>query len=292
MRTSIIAAIVLTACAAQIIQAAELQPVTLMAWDAYLKIADIHMQDRAAGRLPFLWMNESSDRASRVRRGEVVIAPVAERGAEGVPDGMVHDWIGAVFIPGATIGSLQTILHDYDNYRRVYRPVVASSTTLACSDTSQEFQMVWQRKVLFVSAAVQGHYRTHDVMLDAKHGYSVSETIEMREIEGYGRTGQRLLPADTGSGFIWRMRSVARYEERDGGVYLELEATALTRDVPASLGWLVNPVINRLSINSLTTTLRQTRDAVIPLRGSFGTLTACAVPNRGPAIARAQQPGR
>ena len=92
---------------------------------------------------------------------------------------------------------------------------------------------------------------------------SVVEAVEVREIEGYGHNGERLLPPDSGNGFIWRIRSVARFEERDGGVYLELEAMALTRDVPASLAWIVNPVINDLSIRSLTTTLRQTRAAVI-----------------------------
>ena len=61
------------------------------------------------------------------------------------------------------------------------------------------------------------------------------------------------------SGFIWRLHSIARYEERDGGVYLELEAIALTRDLPPSLQWLVGPVVNRLSINSLATTLHPTR---------------------------------
>jgi len=46
-------------------------------------------------------------------------------------------------------------------------------------------------------------------------------------------------------------------------VYLELEAMALTRDIPASLAWVIAPAVSHLSINSLTTTLRQTRDAVI-----------------------------
>ena len=38
-----------------------------------------------------------------MRRDEVVIAPVAGHGTEGVSHGLVHDWIGAIFIPGATI---------------------------------------------------------------------------------------------------------------------------------------------------------------------------------------------
>jgi hypothetical protein len=86
--------------------------------------------------------------------------------------------------------------------------------------------------------------------------------VQMREIEAYGKSGERFLTPNEGSGYIWRMHSIARFQERDGGVYLELEAIALTRDIPGSLRWLVSPVVNHLSINSLTTTLRQTRDAV------------------------------
>src|SRR5262249_19058471 len=93
-------------------------------------------------------------------------------------------------------------------------------------------------------------------------GYNVADTTQVQEIENYGHPGEHLLPPGTGNGFIWRLRSMARYEERDGGVYFELEAIALTRDIPTSLRWLVKPVVNRLSINSLTTILRQTRDAV------------------------------
>jgi hypothetical protein len=65
-----------------------------------------------------------------------------------------------------------------------------------------------------------------------------------------------------GNGLIWRLFSLARYVERDGGVYLELEAIGLSRDIPASLRWLVAPIVRRISRGSLSTSLRQTRDAV------------------------------
>jgi hypothetical protein len=285
----ILAAIVLSASTIGVARAAELQPATLTAWNTYLEEVDSEMQQRATGQQPFLWMDQSADRAARVRRGEVVIAPMVGRGAESVPHGLIHDWTGAIFIPGATLDSLSAVVHDYNEYQQIYRPVVTSSKTLACSDNSQEFQMVWQRKVMFVSAAVQGHYRAHDVMLDAYRGYNVAEAVEMREISGYGHKDERLLPPDTGSGFIWRIRSITRYEERDGGVYLELRAIALTRDIPASLAWMVNPVVNHLSINSLTATLRETHDAVMAPRGISETSASCPRPARGNDLAKAAE---
>ena len=109
---------------------------------------------------------------------------------------------------------------------------------------------------------MRGRYRAHDVIIDSHRGYSIVEATTLQQIEDYGRAGEHLLPPDTGSGFIWRIYSIVRYEQRDGGVYLEIEAIALSRDVPSSLRWMVNPTVNHLSVNSLITTLKQTRAAV------------------------------
>jgi hypothetical protein len=250
----------------QILQAAELQPTTLAAWKAYLHEVALRTEQRANDNQPFLWTDESPDRVARVRGGEAVVAPVVGHGTKSVPSGLIHDWIGAIFIPNATAEDLSAVLHDYDNYKELYRPAVRDSRSLPCASGDPEFLMVWQRHVLFVTAAMQGHYQEHDVVFDSHRGYNVADAREIRQIDAWGHPDQRLLPPDTGSGFLWRIHSIARYEERDGGVYLELEVIALTRDIPASVAWLVSPTVNHLSINSLTATLHQTRDAVISSR--------------------------
>jgi hypothetical protein len=109
---------------------------------------------------------------------------------------------------------------------------------------------------------MEGHYLARDIALNGQRGYNIADMTSVQDIDNYGHANQRLLPPDQGRGFLWRLHSIARYEEADGGVYLELEVIALSRDIPASVAWLVNPVVNHLSVNSLTTTLRQTRQAV------------------------------
>jgi hypothetical protein len=42
-------------------------------------------------------------------------------------------------------------------------------------------------------------------------------------------------PEDEGIGLIWRLSSITGLEERDGGVYAELEAIALSRDIPTAV---------------------------------------------------------
>ena len=95
-----------------------------------------------------------------------------------------------------------------------------------------------------------------------KRWYAISTTTRIQEVEDYGRPGEHRLPVGEGGGYIWRLASLTRFEERDGGVYLEVEALALSRDVPGSLRFVVGPIVRRVSRNSLTESLRQTGRAV------------------------------
>jgi hypothetical protein len=273
---NVVTLVLLVFGAPALLGAIELQPETLRSWDDYIRVAESRLQGRLDGSKHFLWVDEAPDRVARLRRGEVLVAPVAPAGQVAVPGGLIHDWIGAVFIPGASLSDLFSVVHDYDHYKQFYKPVVADSRTLACAASDQKFSMVWQNRILFVNAAVQGEYEAHDTLLDGARGYNIARTVSMQEIEGYRRRGELLLPPGQGNGFIWRIHSIARYEQRDGGVYLELEAIALTRAIPPSLAWLVTPVVSRLSSGSLTTTLRQTRAATIAVAGGTTRLASCS----------------
>jgi len=265
------------------LRAIELQPSTLKAWDDYIRTADSAMKARLNGQ-PFLWVDEASGRSAALQRGKTLVAPAVGNGITAVPGGLIHHWIGAVFIPRASITSLHSVFRDYDHYKDYYKPVVADSKRLPCTGPDERFSMTWAHRVLFVNAAIEASYQTRDFTVDARRAYNIATTVQVREIEAYGQPDERLLPPGQGSGYIWRMQGIARFEERDGGVYLEIEAIALTRDIPGSLRWLVSPVVNHLSINSLTTTLRQTRDAVRSLPVRSGTLAADAGRSRNPRL--------
>lgn len=241
---------------------ASLKPETVNAWDEYVRNARIRMEQRLGGNSTFLWIDESRDRAARVLRSQTVVAPVGPQVPAKVPDGLVHHWIGAAFIPGAEINDVLCVMRDYGRYREFYSPSVVESQALATSKTVDRFSMVLVNRSLFSKTALQGNYQSSYVRIDDRRLYSVSNTTSMREIADYGSPGQHLLPDNEGMGLIWRGYSFTRFEERDGGVYLETEVLALSRDIPAGLRWLVEPIVRRTSRDALTTVLRQTRDAV------------------------------
>jgi len=191
-----------------------------------------------------------------------------------VPNGLIHDWIGAVFTPNATIDGLVSVVRDYGRYKD-YLPTGSHGFPVARFRNSRAgvFHGV-HGHVLFVNVARRGRYRAHGVIINSHRGYSIVEVITLQQIEDYGRPGEHLLPADTGGGFIWRIYSVSQYEEWDGGVYLEIEAIVLSRGIPSSVRWLVNPVVNHLAVASMSSTLGQTGEAVDTQQVARGRLTA------------------
>jgi len=78
-----------------------LKPETVKAWDGYVQTTESGLQARLTGKTPFLWMDESVERWRRVRRGEILVFPQGDNGRMSVPHGIIHHWVGAVFIPGA-----------------------------------------------------------------------------------------------------------------------------------------------------------------------------------------------
>src|SRR6476620_4896003 len=123
MRSAVFA-VMANALISGIAGAAELKPVTVDAWHKYLRTAEVAMQGRLDEGKPFLWTDESEQRKQLVRSGQIVVAPVVGDGTTSVPDGMIHHWVGAVFIPNATTRSLLAVVDDYGNYKNIYKPAV------------------------------------------------------------------------------------------------------------------------------------------------------------------------
>lgn len=250
-------------------QGAEMKPEALIAWQEYIRAATAAMEQRLRPASHFLEIDDNEELVNRVRMGEIVASPVGTQSPKRVRSGIIHDWVGTAFIEHARVAEVLSVVRDYDRYKEVYLPTVIDSKTLARGEREDRFSMVLLDNSLFLKTALDTEYQCSYFQVSDHRWYSISETTRIREIENYGGTGQRTLSEREGNGFIWRLFSITRFEERDGGVYIELEAIALSRDIPMSVRWIVEPIVRRVSRNSLITSLRQTEDAV-----SMSVLTA------------------
>jgi hypothetical protein len=261
--------------------AATLKPETLSSWEEYVRAATAHMQERLNSNAPFLLTDEEPDRAAQLRSGEILVSPVGPHVPERVPSGLIHHWMGAVFIPNATLHVVLPVVRDYGHYKEIYHPGVIDSKAVTKSDSEDRFSMLLMNKSIILRTALDSDYRSTFCRVSDHRVYSISEATRIREIADYGTDRQHTLAEDEGSGIIWRIHSITRFEQRDGGIYIEVEAMALSRDVPLSLRWMVDPIVRRVSRESLMISLRQTQDAVISSAGLVDRNASAGVGIRG-----------
>lgn len=243
-------------------EAAKLKQESLRSWDEYVQAANSQMKDRLGANGNFLWVDEVPERSRRVRAGKILVSPGAPHIPRPVPTGLIHDWIGAAFFPNTSLEEVLAVVRDYDHYQDFYKPSVVESKSLAGPGEDDKFSMLLVNKEAVAKTALDSEYQACYQEVDAKRWYGVAYTTRIQEIRDYGHPGERRLPPDEGSGYIWRLYSIARFEERDGGVYVELEAMALSRDIPVAVRWVADPIVRRISKNSLLTSLRQMQEAV------------------------------
>jgi hypothetical protein len=107
---------------------------------------------------------------------------------------------------------------------------------------------------------------TYDVTFgqrDARHRYSTSKSMRISEIESPGTIAERTLDASEEHGFLWRLNTWWTYEERDAGLYLQIESVSLTRAIPRGLGWAIRPYVESIPRESIEFTLRASCNALL-----------------------------
>jgi hypothetical protein len=124
----------------------------------------------------------------------------------------------------------------------------------------QVYLRLLKKKVITV--VLDTDHEVHYRALDRKRWVCSSRTTRIAEVENAGSGKEMVLPPDTGHGFLWRLYTCWRFEERESDVNVECRAISLTRDVPYGMGWMIDPVIQKLPKESLIKTLEATRQAL------------------------------
>ena len=256
--------------------ATDLEPKTVQAFDRYVQRAETRIDAELAGHGPFLWIERlPADRRATaeedLRAGQVVIQRLDATAPDGqasedkpiaVPGGMIHHWIGTVFIPGATLAQTLALEQDYDHHQDYFRPDVMRSKILRRDGDDFSIEMrLYKKKV--VTTVLDTQHEVHYARVDATHAWSRSRATRIQEVDHAGDANEQLEPAGHDRGFLWRMNTYWRFEEKDGGTYVESQSISLTRDIPTGLGWLIGPYVNSVPRESLTFTLATTRSAVL-----------------------------
>lgn len=246
-------------------QAAELQPETIRAFEQHLAATADWGSEPAADDASFL-KTALSVQEKRLRNGDIVVEPFQGQGDMPVAKGIIHHWVGAVFVPGASAGDAVALLRDFDSYREIYPASVVDSRTVA-SDGDAYQAYLKLRKQRIVTVVLNTEYDAEFERAGPGRWRSRSVSTRIAQVKDAGSPNEQELPVGQDSGFLWRIATFWRFEETDGGVYLECEVVALTRGVPYGLGWLIRPIIRSFPRESLSETLTDTRNALLKANG-------------------------
>ena len=243
---------------------ADLKPETVKAFNAYMADADAQMQARATGAKPFLWSASNDARWKQLKAEGVLVSPTFESPSHDVESGLVHDWTGAIFIPGAKVEQALRILQDVDDHKRIYAPDTVDSRMISRNGNEFRSSMRTYKKKVLTSVL---DYEFHTVYTQLAPGRWRGRIRSTRivEVEDYKTPQERQKPEGTGMGFLWRLNSWWHVEERDGGVVMELRSISLTRDIPFGLSWAIKPTVTSLPRETLESNLGKTRAAVMAL---------------------------
>jgi hypothetical protein len=224
--------------------------------------AGIAREESAVRSFVFVATREAGGgaQAAEARRGDVVVEPGGQATVE-VPGGLIHHWVGTVFIAQASVSQVLGVVQDYDHLERYYSPEVVSSRLI--SRDGDDFRIgLRMREHHAVTVVMDSEYDVRYGRLDAGHQFSFSRSTRITEVADAGGAQERAVPEAENHGYLWRLNSYWRFVGQGDGVLVQCEAISLTRDIPAGLGWLVGPFVRAIPRESLETTLGATRDAV------------------------------
>ena len=232
---------------------------TVTEFNRYVTDVESQMNDRWKAKKNFLLLDDNVSEKQRVLAGEVFIKQMNNGQPVSVKDGLIHDWVGAVFIPHASAEQVVALLEDFDRHQDIY-PEVSESHTL-------------NRK----GAIVIGAWRLKQkglvpVILDVKEDVTFSQLApgkwkgaayarDITEVDTALFSRGKKFPLGEGHGYLWRLYGYWSLQATNSGVLAECRTLSLSRDIPQGLNWAVGPYVEKQPRESLTSTLENTRKA-------------------------------
>jgi hypothetical protein len=237
----------------------------------YVRATEVRIDKELARPSAFLYIDglpefRRNEALAALRRGEVYMERLTTLDASGrpltTPDGLIHHWLGAVFIPGATVTQVLAVAQDYDHVQDCYKPEVVRSRLI--SRNGNDFKVYYRlRKKKIITITLNTEHDVQYSPVSSTRAYSRSYSTRIAQVEDADQPAEHEKPVGQDGGFMWRLTNYWRFDARDGGVYVEFESITLTRDIPFGLGWLIKPFITLIPKESLQMSMGSIRAAVL-----------------------------
>jgi hypothetical protein len=197
---------------------------------------------------------------ARLRSGEFIVEDLTPAHDKNLDGALLHDWRGTAFVPGAKAADFDRVMKDFAAFPRYFAPQILQTHVLS-QDGDHYLIAMRVRQKHIITVVMDMDYDATFVRANAG-GYSISRSTRVVEIDAPGTPQEKPLAPNQDHGFLWQMNNYWTYEERDGGLYIQVESVSLSRSIPAGLGWAIGPFIRSVPRESLEFTLRAASKAL------------------------------
>ncbi|MBV8820203.1 MAG: hypothetical protein JO022_17715 [Acidobacteriaceae bacterium] len=245
-------------CAAQFMTT--LQPRSVDEFDTYAHSVEAALEQRWQSKQPFLLLDEDPVQRAQVLGGDVWIQAGNAHNPITIYDGLVHDWVGAVFMRHTDVKKVLDILQDFNRHSRIYPDVKQSRTVRRSGEHVTGFWRL-ERKQSLVSAVLEVTQDAEWQQVAPGKWACRAYAKNIQELEHPGTPQEKALPLGQGRGFLWRLYAYWSLESVNGGVLGECRTLSLSRSIPPGVAWAIQPFVEILPRSALASTLTNTRAA-------------------------------
>jgi hypothetical protein len=236
---------------------AQPSPAAVAAFNTYAATVESRLAQQHRSANTFLALEPAA--RARLRSGQLLIEKITTPTA---PGALLHDWRATAFVPNATVADFEHLLQDFSAYPQNFAPQIVSSIVLSRTPTDTLLRLR-TRQHHVITVVLDTTCDVTFASLDPTpgvpgqlagwggHGYSISRSTRIDQITPTGDDG-----------FLYRLNTYWTYEQRDGGLYLQIESLSLTRSIPHGLAWAIQPYLESIPRESLVFTLTSARNAL------------------------------
>jgi hypothetical protein len=179
-----------------------------------------------------------------------------------VPQGLIHHWVGVMFVPNASLDQVMRVLNSFDHYSDIYKPLIRKASVIEQAGDTVKLNVLAVQKAFSVTAAVETDEEIRIARPTPNRVCITANSVRLQEIANYGRPSEHAFPEARRPGYVRAALIVQRLEQRDGGIYVELEAISLSPGIPVEVRWLIKPLTDELPRKMMTDIPDETRAAV------------------------------
>lgn len=261
MRPFVTTAILLFSCPLCSQFETKLEPATVSAFEAHVNAVEQELDARWKGQAPFVSLDAEKEDHQQLLAGDLLVKPATSPNPIEISDGLVHDWVGAAYIPNTTVEKVLAVLQDFNNHANIYPEVVRSRLL---KHNGNEIAGYWrlERKQQFVPAVFDVEQEAHYKQLAPGKWICRSYSTSIREVNDAGSGKESIEPPGQGLGLMWKLDAFWSIEASGSGVIAECRTVSLSRSIPSGMGWMIKPFIQNVPRESLASTLKNTRKAL------------------------------